>query len=274
MSRFFAGSSDSDTSSSEEDLYSSSSSSGESSEEESSEEESSDEESDSDQSDSDSDSEDGDKKKGANFFLKKEFLKTETSDDSDSEDDESERVVKSAKDKLIDEVDISIKAIENAKKINDWVVISNEFDKLNKHVERAIKQYNTTPNQYIKALVELEDFLQSSIAADKAAKKKMNALNARAMNTAKQRIKKNNKAYESLIAKYRDDPEGFGKTQDKPVTTSTSSSSAFKTKTAAPVQVAPSQDDNDGFSTVGKAGRVAQYTSENIFTTIQSICWV
>ena len=271
MSRFFAGSSDSDTSSSEEDLYSSSYSSGESSEEESSEEESSDEESDSDQSDSDSDSEDGDKKKVANFFLKKKFLQTETSDDSDSDDDESKRVVKSAKDKLIDEVDISIKAIENAKKINDWVVISNEFDKLNKHVERAIKQYNTTPNQYIKALVELEDFLQSSIAADKAAKKKMNALNARAMNTAKQRIKKNNKAYESLIAKYRDDPEGFGKTQDKPVTTSTSSSSAFKTKTAAPVQVAPSQDDNDGFSTVGKAGRVAQYTSENIFTTIQSI---
>ncbi|KAF5099322.1 hypothetical protein D0Z03_001045 [Geotrichum reessii] len=267
MSRFFAGSSDSDTSSSDEDLYSSSSASGESSEEESSEEESSEEESDSDESDS----EDDDKKKGASFFLKKKFLKTEASDESDSEDDESKRVVKSAKDKLIDELDTAIKAIDNAKKINDWVVISNEFDKLNKHVEKAIKQYSTTPNQYIKALVELEDFLQSSIAADKAAKKKMNALNARAMNTAKQRIKKNNKAYESLISKYREDPEGFGKAQSKPAAVAAASpSKTFKTKTVS-AQAESAENDNDGFSTVGKAGRVAQYTSENIFTTIQSI---
>lgn len=94
----------------------------------------------------------------------------------------------------------------------------------------------------------------------------MNALNARALNTTKQRIKKNNKSYESQIAKFRADPEAFQKEQEpKPV----SSVKAAKPKVVAVSNEA--ENDDDGFSTVGKAGRVSQYTAENIFTTIQSI---
>lgn len=269
MSRFFAGaSSDSDTSSSEEELYGSSSSeSGSGSSEEESEEDSDkgsdSDDSDSDDSDSDSDS-DGDKKKGPSKFLKKSFMKGAPSDSESESEDESKRVVKSAKDKLIDEIDLAIKAIDNGKKINDWVAISGEFDKLNKLTERAIKQYQTTPPQYIKSISELEEFMNESVKAEKSSKKKMNALNARALNTAKQRIKKNNKTYEDKIAKFKSDPEAFMKVQASAPVAAPAKTEKFKVTPTVP-------DDDEGFSTVGKQGKVAQYSVDTIFTTLQSI---
>jgi translation initiation factor 3 subunit C len=51
------------------------------------------------------------------------FLKGAASDDSD--EDEGKRVVKSAKDKRLQEIEATSKAIENGGKINDWTVISN-----------------------------------------------------------------------------------------------------------------------------------------------------
>ena len=111
MSRFFArGGSDSESSSEDEqELYSDreeeeqfSDSEEESSEAESSEEESSDDEG-----------------AGASRFLKN------VSESEESEDEERVTVVKSAKDKRLDELEGIIKAIENAEKINDWAVISS-----------------------------------------------------------------------------------------------------------------------------------------------------
>jgi hypothetical protein len=78
--------------------------------------ESSSSDSDSDDEDEDSDaSDDGGKSK------KSKFLR------SDSEGDESDdvkRVVKSAKDKRLDEMEATGKVMDNALKINDWVAIS------------------------------------------------------------------------------------------------------------------------------------------------------
>lgn len=110
MSRFFHGGlSDSESSSSEEeDLYSGS----EQAEEESSEGESSEEESDEPESELESDDEGGSR-----------FLKGAESDDSDTGG--NKRVVKSAKDKRQEEIESSIKIMDNAQKINDWVAISN-----------------------------------------------------------------------------------------------------------------------------------------------------
>jgi Eukaryotic translation initiation factor 3 subunit 8 N-terminus len=53
----------------------------------------------------------------------------EDSDESDSEDEDSEsevkKVVKSAKDKRLDEMEATGKVMDNGLKINDWVAISN-----------------------------------------------------------------------------------------------------------------------------------------------------
>jgi translation initiation factor 3 subunit C len=117
MSRFFHGESSSSESGSsdEEELYSDS-------QNEAAEESSSDDSSD-DGSDSGSDSssdEDGKTKSGAN-----KFLKSDDEESDESSDDERTTLVKSAKDKRIEELEATIKSIENAEKINDWAHISS-----------------------------------------------------------------------------------------------------------------------------------------------------
>lgn len=120
MSRFFQGSdSSSDSSSEEEELYSEEG-------EEQSEEESSEEEEDEDSEEESSDSDDG--KTGINRFLK------DLSDEDESEEEDRVTIVKSQKDKRYEELEGTVRLIENAVKINDWAVISSGkiFVKINK----------------------------------------------------------------------------------------------------------------------------------------------
>ena len=84
----------------------------------------SDSDSDSDDSD-DSDSDAEEKKEAAGGVKKSRFLKGGPGSESGESDDERTKVVKSAKSKRIDEVEASVKAIENAGRINDWHAISN-----------------------------------------------------------------------------------------------------------------------------------------------------
>lgn len=111
MTKFFKGGlSDSDTSSSDEELYSEA-------------EESEAEEGSSSESGSEDESEEAEESgddEGGSRFLKG----GRGGSDDGSDEDEGKRVVKSAKDKRLEEIEASIKLIENGQKINDWVVIS------------------------------------------------------------------------------------------------------------------------------------------------------
>jgi translation initiation factor 3 subunit C len=106
-SRFFAASDSSSDESSEEELYSND----EESEQEDSEQDSDDDSDDDDSSDSGSDI-------GAARFLK------DADSESESDDEDVNKVLKSAKDKRFDELEATIRLIENAQRINDWAVIS------------------------------------------------------------------------------------------------------------------------------------------------------
>ncbi len=108
-SRFFVASDSSSEESSEEELYS---------EEEPSEKEES-EESSSEEGDSDDDDSDSGSEKGANRFLR------DAESESESDEDDGQKVLKSAKDKRFEELEATIRGIENAEKINDWAVISD-----------------------------------------------------------------------------------------------------------------------------------------------------
>ena len=91
--------------------------------------------------------------------------------------------------------------------INDWSAIQTLFDKLNKQLEKIMKTAPAlgVPRAYARILVELEDFLVKSLA-DKAARKKMSATNARALNTMRQRVKKHNMGFQKEIEAFREHP--------------------------------------------------------------------
>ena len=149
----------------------------------------------------DSSSEEEEEKSGVN-----KFLLDSSDDDSDSED--ARRVVRSAKDKRVEELTHIVEEIRNKMKINDWVGISSNFDKLNKQLDKINRAGALTkvPKIYVKALLELEDFLAAALA-NKEARKGMSKSNAKALNSMRQNLKKNNKEYEAEIKARREAPE-------------------------------------------------------------------
>lgn len=118
MSRFFRGGDDSstDSSSDEEELYSGDEQDPKVDGDESDSD--SDEDASDDDSDDSSSSDEGGNRQGASKFLK------DFDSESEDSDDEVRAKVKSAKDKRLDELDASIKQIENGQKNGDWTLIS------------------------------------------------------------------------------------------------------------------------------------------------------
>lgn len=78
-----------------------------------------------DEDEDDSDEEEPEKEKEKESKKKNRFLLGAGDDDEEGSDEDVKRVVKSARDKRLDEIDATGKVIDNALKINDWVAISN-----------------------------------------------------------------------------------------------------------------------------------------------------
>ena len=93
------------------------------------------------------------------------FMKGPGDADSDS-DDEGKRVVRSHKDKKWDQMTTCVDKMKNDMKINDWNAISADFDLLHKLMEKAkqIIAREGIPQFYFKALLNLDDFLQKTLA--------------------------------------------------------------------------------------------------------------
>ena len=141
---------------------------------------------------------------------------------------------------------------------------NTEFDKLNRQVVKT--QVETTPKMYIKAIADLEDFMNETIAKQKVSTKKMNATNARGLNAVKQRIRKNNKDYATEIDKYREDKADYMMSDEEEEVVPVEKTKKPKTAYADGID-----GDDEGFSTVGKGGKTLQYTPESIFKHLRSI---
>ncbi|KAL1923372.1 uncharacterized protein VTP21DRAFT_8352 [Calcarisporiella thermophila] len=244
MSRFFRSAADSDTESSSDESYIS--------DEELSEEEESEEV---------SEVEEDEPKRQTG---RSRFLRGGDDEDEESEEEEGRRVVKSAKDKRFEEIDASIKVIENAQKINDWVAIQNEFEKLNKTIQKASGVFGgKPPRTYIKALADLEDYMQEV----QQKKPKMNAVNSRAMNVMKQKLKKNNKNYETHIENFRKNPTLEDEDEQEEVVVPTT----VRPTQVRSVVVDGDAADEEGFTPVSSGGKVMEITIDNLFKKLREV---
>lgn len=130
-----------------------------------------------------------------------------------------------------------------------------------------MKVAGKVPKNYIKCLADLEDVMNEAIAKQKVTAKKMNKLNAQGLNAVKQRIRKTNKEYQAQIEEYKEDKEGYlieSEAEEEP---------APKPKKVkiADAFTATDEMDDEGFATVGKGGRLLQFTPESIFKHLRTI---
>lgn len=221
MSRFFASNYEYEgtSSSSEEDLLSGSEDEsllGSSSEGEQSDDSLFNEES---ELDSDVDSDDSDSKPyGPDWFKKPEFRRSggggsgankflkgaHYSDDDSSEEEEGRKIVKSAREKLLDEMLTVHNKIEIAEMSDDWISVVTDFENMLRLLVRAQQQNFGIPNVFVKVLALIEDAVNAKGQDDS-----MNKAVARAFNTMRQRIKKIVREHDEIMQKYREDPELF-----------------------------------------------------------------
>ena len=115
--------------------------------------------------------------------------------DSDSDSEDEARVVQSHKDRAWDSMKDCLGRIRNAKKNNDWNIIQEQFDELNKTVDKSkmLILKNGLPKFYVKGLADTEDFLSAALK-DKEAIKKMSKKNSAALNRMKLGLRKHNQA--------------------------------------------------------------------------------
>ncbi|XP_022096301.1 eukaryotic translation initiation factor 3 subunit C-like isoform X2 [Acanthaster planci] len=125
---------------------------------------------------------------------------------SDSEE-EVKRVVRSAKSKRHEEIMDVIKQIKNQKKIRDVSRVLSSFDDLIRVYQKAQKvlcpEGTTPPRFYVRTLVELEEFVNECWED----KKKLSKMNAKALSTLRQKLRKYCRDYEEPINEYKENPD-------------------------------------------------------------------
>lgn len=102
---------------------------------------------------------------------------------------------------------------------------------------------------------------------DKAGTKKMNSANARALNAIKQKVKRNNRTYETDIKLFHKDKDAF---MVEEVVEPPKAPKAHGSKPTK-FNIAPEDEGDDGFATVGRGGKTLSYTPESIFKHLKGI---
>lgn len=131
-----------------------------------------------------------------------------------------------------------------------------EFDKLVRLAARLTQTSDTIPIGFFKIMTELDEM----VASAQANRKKMNATNAKALNSMKQKVKKTQREHEAALNRYKADPEAFERSLNAPAEAAAAAAAAAaapKKKGRGPMAVAADADaqDDDGFETVGAAGK-------------------
>ncbi|KAG8731640.1 Translation initiation factor 3 subunit c [Ceratobasidium sp. 423] len=215
---------------------------------------------------SDSDDSDSDDSDGSDKKPKKSRFMAGGDSDSDSDDD-APRIVKSAKDRRLEEMQSTGNAIDNALKINDWNAINNEFDKLLRLVQRQTNLSDPVPSFFLELLKSLENDIAEAQNREKAATKKMNATNARALNGMKQKLRKSTKEYEGAIKSFEGDPEKYKAEESKEPAAAPSKPKKVK---AGEEEGEGEGEEDDTFQTVG-GRKTMTFSTEALYKNLLAI---
>ena len=131
-----------------------------------------------------------------------------------------------------------------------------------------ILQSGSTPKIYIKTIADLEDSINQAVIKQRSTTKKMNASTTKGLNAMKQKIKKNNKDYTTELAKYKEDADAYMETDEEEEVVTVQKVKPTKSQRIDTLDAA---FDDEGFSTVGRGGRVQQYTAESILKNLKII---
>lgn len=124
---------------------------------------------------------------------------------SDSDDDDVRRVSKSAKDRRFDALVETSNAIKSHIKNNDWGQLREDFEQLNRQLEKVRKTDMVSgrpppvPDIYLRAVVTLEDFLETTLAE----KPRMSKTNAKSLNRMKLLLPKTSQQFEKELTGLR-----------------------------------------------------------------------
>ncbi|KAG8956322.1 Translation initiation factor 3 subunit c [Tulasnella sp. 424] len=182
--------------------------------------------------------------------------------------DEEKTVVKSARDKRVEEMEACGKSIDNALKVGDWNSVGNEFDKLGRLVERQRNLQEPVPTLYVRQMVNLDKSIANAAAKDKDAKKKMNAAASRALATLKQKVKRSLKDNEEDIKAFNEDADAFEAKYQAAV--AASAPAVKPTKVVKPV-TGEEEGEDENFTTVGKAGKAYNFTASSVLKNLAAV---
>lgn len=121
------------------------------------------------------------------------------------------RIVRSAKEKRYEELSNIIKTIRNHRKIRDMSSILQSFEDLSRAHQKAMpviqkEENGVTPRLLVRALVELEDFI-NEVWGDSETRKNLSKNNSKAFGLLRQKFRKYVKDFENDLAKFRESPD-------------------------------------------------------------------
>ncbi|KAG3119622.1 Eukaryotic translation initiation factor 3 subunit C [Phytophthora idaei] len=172
---------------------------------------------------------------------------------SDSDSDEEVRVVKSAKDKALENMERNCMSLKNHMKINDWTQIQTEFDELAKQLERAKKTISTLPVFYLRTMVALEDFLAEKVK-NKAEQKKMSKENSKALIRMKGKLKKQLEPMRKQIDDFRANPVDSSEEEEESSSESSSDESESESSASSSEDSSEASESEEESSDDDKSG--------------------
>lgn len=120
-------------------------------------------------------------------------------------------MVRSTKEKRYEDLTNLIKAIRNHRKIKDMASLLQSFEDLTRAYQKALpvimkEENGVTPRFYVRALAELEDFI-NEVWEDRDGRKNLSKNNSKAFGPLRQKFRKYIKDFESDLAKFREAPD-------------------------------------------------------------------